>query len=223
MEMPGEDTSPKAYPSKSAYTVSRVAADPKAAGLEKGLQAAHVEIKKALREQEDLEEEVQKKSAILDARDNDCDEDIGGFELGLLAVVNRNREAPKYRRYFPEGLREVTTAEPREEEPEIVGQMLKAMAEDQGDPELGPLVAIWLPKLTASRAKVIAASEELGVVETQLTFLNEKTLPALMATWRTEYKTLEGQLTTVYASNPKKVDRFFKPFRKPRKGKKTNT
>ncbi|MRG90993.1 hypothetical protein [Polyangium spumosum] len=223
MEMPGEDTSPKAYPPKSAYSISRAAADPKTAGLEKDLEAAHVDLKKALREQEDLEEQVQRKSAILDVCDEYLDDDIGGFQLGLLTIVDKNREAPKYLRYFPKGLREVTTAEPRKEEPEIVEQMLEAMVEDQADPELGPLVTTWMPKLSASRAKVLAASEDLTISEKQLAFLNEKTLPALMAAWRTAYKTLEGKLTAVYASNPKKVDRFFKPFRKPRKSKKTDT
>ncbi len=222
MEMPGEDTSPEAYTPRSAYSIAGVAADPKTAGLEKPLEAAHVALKMGLREREDLEEEEQKRTAILDTRDRECDETIGGFELGLFGLVNKNRDDPRYRRYFPYGLRDVTTAEPRTEEPEQVGQMLDAMTEDQGDPDLGPLIVIWSPKLTASRAKVMAASENLAVTEKALAFLNDKTLPALMATWRTEYKKLEGQLTSVYATDPKKVDRFFKPFRKRRKDKKTD-
>jgi hypothetical protein len=220
MEMPGEDTPAEAYLSKSAYTIARVAADPKVAALEKGVETSHAQLKKALRDREDLQESVQRKMAVLDAADTGCDDDIGGFELGLLGLVQKNREAPKYRRYFAYGLREVTTAEPRQEEPELVRQMLIAMDEDKADSDLGPLVAVWSPKLTASRNKVIAADEDLTTLEKDLAFLTDKTIPSLMAAWRTEYKKLEGALTTAYADNPKKVDRFFKPFRKRRKDKK---
>lgn len=222
MEMPPEDTPPEAYLPRSAYTISRVAADPKTAGLEKPLEAIHVDLKKILREREDFEEEAEKKSAVVDARDSELDEDVGGFELSLLALVTKNREDPRYRRYFPEGLREVTTAEARKEEPELVGDMLDSMTEDMNDPELGSLVATWAPKLSNSRSRVLAASETLAITEKELALLNDKRIPALMAAWRTEYKKLEGQLTAVYASNPKKVARFFKPFRKRNKSKKTD-
>lgn len=222
MEMPNEDTPPEAYVPRSAYTISRVAADPKTAGLEKPLEAIHLDLKKILRDREDHEEEAEKRSAIVDARDNELDEDIGGFELGLLALVTKNRDDPRYRRYFPDGLREVTTAEPRKEEPELVGDMLESMTEDMNDPELGSLVATWAPKLSTSRGKVLAASESLAFTEKELAILEDKRIPALMAAWRTEYKKLEGQLTAVYASNPKKVARFFKPFRKRSKARKSD-
>ncbi|MDC3962119.1 hypothetical protein KEG38_50340 [Polyangium jinanense] len=222
MEMPPEDTPPEAYLPRSAYSIARVAADPKTAGLELALAAIHVDFKKILRDREDHEEEVEKRSAVLDARDNELDEDIGGFELGLLALVTKNRGDARYRRYFPEGLRQVTTAEPRKEEPELVGDMLDSMTEDMNDPELGSLVATWAPKISNSRSKVLAASENLALTEKELALLNDKRIPALMAAWRTEYKKLEGQLTAVYASNPKMVDRFFKPFRKRSKAKKTD-
>jgi hypothetical protein len=54
MEMPSEDTKPEAYLPKSAYTTARVAADTKAAGLEKGLDTTHAQLKQALRDREDL-------------------------------------------------------------------------------------------------------------------------------------------------------------------------
>ncbi|MDI1445659.1 hypothetical protein [Polyangium sp. 6x1] len=222
MDMPTQDTPPEGYLPKSAYATGRVAADKKAAGLEAALLAVHDELKKTLRERDDLEEERQRKSAVLDARDGDCDADVENFELQLLGAVRKNREHPKYRRYFKTGLRDVTTAEPRKEEPEQVGQMLEAMAEDKNDPEIGEVVASWEPKLTASRANVVTADAALTETEKALDFLEEKRIPALMAAWREEYKKLEGALTTVYASNPKMVDRFFKPFRKRRKDTKKN-
>ncbi|WP_136931493.1 hypothetical protein [Polyangium fumosum] len=220
--MPTQDTPPEGYLPKSAYATGRVAADKKTAGLEAPLLVVHGDLKTALRERDDLEEERQRKSAILDARDGDCDADVEGFELQLLGAVRKNREHPKYRRYFKTGLRDVTTAEPRKEEPEQVAQMLDAMAEDKDDPEIGEIVTSWEPKLTASRANVVAADADLSETEKALAFLNEKRIPALMAAWREAYKKLEGVLTTVYASTPKMVDRFFKPFRKRRKDTKQN-
>lgn len=214
MEMPHEDTPAEAYLPKSSYTTARVAADPKTAGLEKPLEEKHELLKKAIRDGEDLRETEQKKSAVLDARDNDCDEDIEAYQLGLMAAVKKNLGSPKYTRYFKGGLREVTQAEPRQEEPELVGQMLAAMDEDKKDPEIGSAVVTFLPKLTASRDKVLEADKDLSTVEKELAFLEDKTIPALMAAWREEYKKLEGALTTVYPSDAKKVDRFFKPFRK---------
>jgi hypothetical protein len=223
MDMPTEDTPAAAYLAKSAYTVSRVAVDKQAKGLEQGLENAHVQLKKSLRDKEDLEEVEQKKTAVLDAGDSDCDDHIESFELGLLAVVKKDRADDRYRRYIKVGLRDITTAEPRKEEPKLVGQMLEAMAEDaaKADAELAPLLAASMPKLTASREQVVKADEQLTTTETELAFLEDMTIPSLMATWRAEYKKLEGALTTVYPTNAKKVDRFFKPFRKPRRTKKT--
>jgi hypothetical protein len=220
MEMPTEDTPPQAYLPKSAYATARVAADPRTAGLEKGLAIVHAQLKQAIRDHEDQKEGVQNKTASLDALDNGCDDDIEGFELGLLGVVSKDRKHPKYQRYFPEGLREITTAEPRKEEPGMVAQMIKAMAEDATDPELAPLVGVFQSRLVASRQKVVDADKELAGIETDLAFLEDKTIPSLMADWRVEYKKLEGALTTVFASNAKKVDRFFKPFRHRGKTKK---
>jgi hypothetical protein len=217
MEMPVEDTPPKAYPPRSAYTIARVAADPQTKGLESALETAHVALQQALRNGEDLEYEEQKKTAVLDTKDEHNDDDVEGFELSLLAHVKKNRNDPRYIRYFPNGLREITTADPRKEGRERIEQMLETMAQDAADASLGPLVAVWAPKIKTSLDEVIAADESLVETEKALAFLNEKTIPALMATWRNEYKKLEGALTGVYASNPKKVDRFFKPFRRRQK------
>ncbi|MEO7328289.1 MAG: hypothetical protein ABI193_06910, partial [Minicystis sp.] len=103
-------------------------------------------LKKALRQREDLRESEQQKTAVVDARDEDCDEVIEGFELGLYAAVKKNRGHAKYRRYFKDGLREVTQAEPRKAEPEQVGKMLAAMKEDAGDVEIGPVVTAFEAK-----------------------------------------------------------------------------
>ncbi|MBK9265492.1 MAG: hypothetical protein IPM54_37610 [Polyangiaceae bacterium] len=74
MEMPTAGTIAEAYLPKSAYSVSRVAADPKTKGLESGLEAVHTSIKTTLRERDDLEEQAQKNAALLDADDDACDD-----------------------------------------------------------------------------------------------------------------------------------------------------
>lgn len=220
MEMPGEDTPPLAYLQRSAYSIARVGADPKTAQLAVGLEAAHNALRQTLREFEDLEFEEQKKTAAYDTKDEHCDDEIEGFELSLLALVKKNREDERYSRYFVNGLREITAA-PRKEGPDRIQQMLDTMKLDANHADLGPLVALWAPKITTSHDEVVAAEISLANTEKTMAFLKEKTIPLLMANWRTEYKKLEGALTSVYASNPKKVGRFFKPFRKRRKENKS--
>lgn len=220
MDMPSADTSPEAYLPRSAYTIARVGADGDVAGAEHALAAVHAQLKAALREREDLLEQLHKDSAVLDAADGDCDAAVEGFELHLLGIVQKDRESLTYRRYFNRGLRDVTKAEPRKEEPEIILDLLDAMKDDQNDLELAPAIELWQPRLAAARARVIAADEALTMTEKALSRLNEHTLPDLMAAWREEYKKVEGALTTAFASRPKMVNRFFKAFRKPRKSSK---
>lgn len=215
MEMPTEDTAPEAYLPRSAYTVARVAADRKTKGNEKDLAKVHKDLKEALRKWDDLAEEVQGKSAVFDAADLDCDDTIRTYELGLYGVVEKNRDDPRYRRYFPNGLREVTEAEPRKEEPARVGQILDAMEEDKSKPELElePLILQHQSKIAAARDAVVLAEENLAKSEKTLAYLSDVTIPTLMAEWRKRYKELEGMLTKVFATNTRRVDRFFKQFR----------
>lgn len=219
MEMPGADTPAATYVQRSAYTLARVAADPNTAHLTSGLEGCHVALVEELRKLEELEFEEQKKTAVYDTKDEHCDDEIEGFELSLLAHVKKNREDARYVRYFPDGLREVTAA-PRKEGTDRIQQLIDTLKLDVNHADLGPLVAIWLPKIDAAHEELKAAREALDATEKALTLLKEKTIPSAMADWRVEYKKLEGALTGVYAANPKKVDRFFKPFRKRRKSDK---
>lgn len=223
MDMPTVDTAAEAYIPKSAYTNARVGADPKTAGREVGLATVHTNLVALLRHRDDLRELEQKNSALLDAADEAVDDDVEGFELHLLGAVKKNRDNPKYRRYFPDGLRAVTTADARKEEPEIVAAMLETMAEDENDSDIGEAVRTWKPKLSASHARVIAADETLTTTEKALTTVEDVKLPALLANWRDEYKKLEGALMMVYSTDSKRVARFFKAFRKNRKVSKPQT
>lgn len=217
MDMPTVETPAEAYLPRSAYSIARVAADGRAGGNETGLETAHGHLLAGVRERVDLLEQVQRKAALFDAADEALDDDIEGFELHLLGAVKKNRDNPKYRRYFRDGLRAVTQAEPRDEEPEIVARFLQMMAEDANDPEIGLIVSMWHSRVSASRAKVIVAEEALALADKALANVETQKLPALMAAWREEYKKLEGKLLIIYASEPKRVGRFFKPFRRNRK------
>lgn len=216
MEMPGADTPPAMYVQRSAYTLARVAADPQTSHLTSGLEVPHGTLTQLLRNLDDLQFEEQKKTAVYDTKDEHCDDEIEGFELMLLAHVKKNRDDDRYGRYFPNGLRDVTAA-PRKEGADRIQQLLDTLALDANHADLAPLVAMWAPKIKSAYDELRVAEESLDDTEKALALLKEKTIPSAMNDWRIEYKKLEGALTSVFASNPKKVDRFFKPFRKRRK------
>lgn len=223
MDMPTEDTPARAYLPRSAYTIARVAANPKTAGLESGLRTAHGNLKNALRQFEDLEEQEEEKSALFDFADEVCDVDVEGFELHLLAAVNKNRDHVKYARYFKNGLRSVTQAEARDEEPALVETIVHNLANDSQDAEIGAVATQWQSKLVASRDHVVSAEKNLGLAEDASEQAKQTTIPALMAAWREEYKKMEGTLINAYPNDPKRVTRFFKPFRKTRKRAKSQS
>lgn len=223
MDMPTEDTPARAYLPRSAYTIARVAAHPKTAGLENGLRAAHGNLKTALRQFEDLEEQEEEKSALFDVADEVCDDDVAGFELHLLAAVKKNRDNVKYARYFKNGLRSVTQAEARDEEPDMVETIVNNLANDTSDAEIGSVATQWQGKLATSLGHVVTAERNLGAAEDSREQAKQTTIPALMAAWREEYKKLEGALINAYPNDPKRIARFFKPFRKNRKRSQAQT
>ncbi|APR79330.1 Hypothetical protein A7982_04677 [Minicystis rosea] len=216
MERAREETSAESRLKRSAFTTAGVGADDDVAGREQGLATIHATVKKAVRSRDDLAEEVQKKEAILTVKDRACDATIEDFELRLLALVRKDRNDPRYRRYFPAGLRSITQADMRDEEPDMVADMLKSMAEDAADPLIGALVSEARPKLSAKLADVETADAALTALEKDLAYLEEKTLPALLATWDDEYKKLHGVLVTAFPRDPARVESYFKPFRKSR-------
>ncbi len=217
MEKPRDDSSITAYREHSAFTVAGVAADPDVAGLEKGLADEHHDLKKQSRALEDLEDEVQKKRAVFLGKDARCDRIVRSFELRLLDLVGKKRNDPLYRRYFPEGLREVTEAEPRATEPTLVKAMVKAMKEDKGKADIGPLATEFRPQLEAVLAEVVAAEAALSDAETQAVHLGNKTIPEVKARWVDEYVKLHAALRGKLPRDPARVEGFFYPFKKDRK------
>jgi len=216
MEKPRDDTPPADYVAHSAFTTAAVAADEAVAGREAGLHKAHTDLKESLRTREDKREQRQKQKAILVVKDAALDRVIRSFELRLLDAVNKRRDEPEYRRYFPDGLRQVTEAEPRKAEPALVDAMLSAMAEDHAHPVLGPIVTEFKPKLEAALSAVRAADKALGAVETEVNYLDDKTIPAQMAHWVDEYVKLHGALKQALPRDAQRVEDCFLPFRKAR-------
>ena len=217
MEKPREDTPIDAYREHAAFTIAGVAADPDVAGLEKGLAKEHHALKKQTRALEDMEEEIQKKKAVLMIKDRCCDEVVRAFELRLLGLVNKKRGDPQYRRYFPDGLREVTEAEPRKVEPALVKDIITALEEDEGKPGIGPLATEFKPQFQAAVGDVKSADKDLSATETEARHLRDKTIPGIKSAWGDEYVKLHGALRGKLPRDPARVEAFFYPFKKERK------
>ena len=217
MEKPREDTSVTAYREHSAYTTSGVAADPEVAGLEVALTVEHGALKQQSRMLEDIEEEIQRRRAVLVIKDRACDRVIRSFELRLFDLVNKKRSDPQYTRYFPEGLREVTEADMRQAEPAKVRTLIKSLGEDAAKPGIGPLSAEFKPQFEATVEEVEAAEKDLASVEEQATYLRDKTIPECKARWTDEYVKLHGALRAQLPRDPARVESYFYAFKKERK------
>jgi hypothetical protein len=217
MEKPRDDSSITAHREHSAFTVAGVAADAEVAGLETALVKEHDELKKQARALEDQEEEVQKKRAVFLGKDARCDRIVRSFELRLFDLVAKKRDDPRYRRYFPTGLRDVTEAEPRVVEPALVQSIIATLSDDMGKPDIGPLAAEFRPQLEVALADVLTTEKALRNAEAQVSHLDDKTIPEVKARWVDEYVKLHAALRGKLPRDPARVEAFFYPFKKDRK------
>lgn len=217
MEKPNKDTPSSAYLDHSAFTTAGVAADPEVAGIETGLAVQHVALKQHVRSLEDLEEEKQRRRAVLVRKDMGCDRLLRQFELRLYALVDKKRNDPLYRRYFEDGLRDVTEANMRTEQPEKVKTIIKSLGEDVQKPGIGPLATEFMPSLQAALAEVEAAGAALSEIEQQVAYLSDRTIPECKALWTDDYVKLHGELKVRLPRDPARVESYFYPFKKERK------
>lgn len=217
MERPRDDSSLTAYREHSAFAIAGVAADAEVAGLETALAKEHDALKTQARALEDQEEEVQKKRAVFLGKDARCDRIVRSFELRLLDLVAKKRNDPLYRRYFPNGLREITEAEPRAVEPALVQSIIATLLDDKTKPEIGPLATEFQPQLESTLAEVLATEKALSDAEAQAKHLDEKTIPEVKARWVDEYVKLHAALRGKLPRDPARVEGFFYPFKKDRK------
>lgn len=214
MQKPTKDTPTADYIEHSAFTCAAVAADPDAAGLEADLLARHVALKQDVRLLEDHEEEKQRRRAVLIVKDRRCDTIVRRFELRLYGLVDKQRNDPLYRRYFQKGLRDVTEANMRTDEPQKVGTIIQSLEEDAQKPGIGDLTTEFRPQLVAARGEVVAAEAALTTIEGQIAYLSTRTIPDHEALWTDEYVKLHGALKARFPRDAARVESYFEPFRK---------
>lgn len=217
MEKPTVDTPVVSCLEHAAFTIAAVAADPETAGMEGGLEGAHLALKQEQRALEDHEELVMKKRALFKRADAGCDHVLRSFQLQLYGLVRKDTDHPHYRRYFKAGLRAVTEAEPRQSEPTMVAAMIVSLGEDLTDPVLGELAAEFLPRFTAALAQVKATEQALAVDETTARHRREQKIPAAKLALIDEYVKLHSALRALFPREAARVEACFLPFRKERK------
>ncbi|APR83921.1 Hypothetical protein A7982_09270 [Minicystis rosea] len=216
VQMPEDDTTPVEVLKRSAFTCAAVFADESVRGKEKGLRGAHAALRGTVRALEDLRETEQEKSAVLTQLDGVVDRLVNELAGRLLLLVDKDYEHPLYRRYVPGSVRDITQADMRVEEPARVAEIVKLLTEDEDKPGIGPLATEMAPRLQAANERVLAAEKDLAATESEAAHLEKNVIPALLVTWRTEYKTLEAALTAAWPLDSSRVQRCFKPFRKPK-------
>jgi hypothetical protein len=217
MDNPRDDTSLAQYFPRGAFTISAVRADPETNGLEAAFAYVHGSLRIKYRLVEDLEQTLEEAEAIIEVRDRATDKALRSFELRLLDLVDKNREDPRYRRYFPEGLRAVTEADARQVEPKLVRALLKTLDEDQPKKGFSELHEAYRDRFQACVDAVEAADAACSQIEAQWTHENDVVLVELKNRWIEERTKLYAELMKKFPNDLPRVESFFKRFAKPRK------
>ncbi len=222
MDNPRDDTGTDQYRTRGAFSISAVRADAETQGMEAAFVVVHLELKAKHRAQEDLEETVQEHEAIVSCCDRLLDRIVRSFDLRLFDLCDKNRDDPRYRRYFLEGLRSVTEANAREVEPKMVRAILKALDEDKDKPGFKPLHDEYFTRLLGAVEAVETADAACTKVEEEIAFLKEKTIPDVKRRWVEERIKLHADLTKKFPNDAARVESYFRRFAKPRKKKGTS-
>lgn len=219
MDKPKEETSVDQYRTRGAFSLAGVRGDPETQGMEAGFAKAHLALKALDRQREDLEETVQEHVAVIIGLDRSYDRTIRSYELRLLDLVNKKRDDPRYRRYFPEGLRAVTETDERAVQPKLVRGILAALDEDKEKPDFAPLHAEFHAKLLIAVQAVEAADMACTKVEDELAFLVDRKIAEAKTLWLEERTKLHAELTKKFPHDPGRVESYFQRFGRPRKKK----
>ncbi len=221
MDSPRDDTADEHYLAHGAFSIAAIRADTETNGMEAAFATVHVELKAKCRNIDDLEETLQEREAVIVVRDHTADKIVRSLDLRLLDMVDKNRDDPRYRRYFPNGLRAVTEADARKVEPKLVREIIKTLDEDQNKPGFSSLHAEFRNKLQAAVDAVEAADTACSQIEDQLAFLKEKVLAEIKLKWLEERKILHAELTKKFPHDAARVESYFRRFAKPRQKKTT--
>lgn len=216
MDNPRDNTSEDQYRDHGIFSIAAVRADPETQGLEVAFAAVHAELMTKTREEQDLEDVLTERKALILVRDHATDRIIRSFDLHLLDLVRKNRDDPRYRRYFKQGLRSVTEADARTAEPKMVRDIITTLDEDKNKPDFAPLHAAFRTKLDTAVEAVEAADAACTQTETQLEFLQNKVLVELKVRWVEERKKLHADLSKMFPHDSARVESYFKRFAKPR-------
>lgn len=219
MDNPREDTSIDLYLTRGAFTIAAVRADPETNGLEVSFAAVHTQMKAKQRQVDDLAESVEEHDAVLVVRDRAVDKLVRSFELRLLDFVDKNREDPRYRRYFPQGVRAVTEAHARTVEPKLVRDLIKTLDEDKSKTGFDTLHAEFRSRFQSAVESVEAADSALAQIEAQWDFEHHKALAEIKFKWVEERKKLHAELSKLFPHDNGRVEAYFQRFAKPRKKK----
>jgi hypothetical protein len=219
MDKPKEETSLDQYRTRGAFTVAAVRGDNETQGMEAQFAEAHLALKALDRSREDLEETVQEHEAVIVWLDRSCDRIIRSFELRLLDLVSKKRDDPRYRRYFPEGLRAVTETDERAVQPKLVRGILAALEDDKAKPDFAPLHSEFHAKLLAAVQAVEAADGACTKVEDELGYLVDRKIAEAKTHWLEERTKLHAELTKKFPHDPARVESYFRRFARPRKKK----
>lgn len=219
MDNPRDDTGNEQLFTRGAFTMASVRADPDTNGLEVAFAAVHGQLKTKARHIEDLEETVEERQAVIVVRDRATDKIVRSFELRLLDLVDKNRDDPRYRRYFEHGLRAVTEADMRTIEPKLVRDMIKTLDEDQNKPGFDALHGEFRNRLHIAVEAVEAADQACTQIESECAFEQDKVLAELRVKWVEERKKLHAELVKKFPHDAARVESYFRRFAKPRKKK----
>jgi hypothetical protein len=157
--------------------------------------------------------------AVIVGLDRSCDRIIRSFDLRLLDLVSKKRDDPRYRRFFPEGLRAVTETDERAVQPKLVRGILAALEEDKAKPDFAPLHADYHAKLLAAVQAVEVADAACTKVEDELAYLVDRKIAEAKSHWLEERTKLHAEMTKRFPHDPARVESYFRRFARPRKKK----
>ena len=185
------------------YYISRLIADPVTAFLAAIIQLVQDGLAKAADATRKARAVKVVKQAIRDHSDLVLDEAVGAFELFLLGLVSRNRDAALYRLYFPNGLQSVTRAPLGSEviSVEVIESHLETAA---------PELKAYGPKIRTAREALQKAIAELTQAsrDVRLAVSNEM---AARDAWVQACRKTHGSLITLFPDKPAKAEDYFRP------------
>ncbi len=194
------------------YLQARLKADPEVADLDVTFECAQSALERACEARRTARRALQQALAARDYAAFMLVRQVSYFQLALLAHVDRDRGNPLYRRYFPDGITPVVELPPGPLVETV--RVMEAGLEAQSD---APGLAPWRGRLAADRSKLEAAAAALqeARVAHERAWGAERTA---RAGWLDAYRSTYGDLVKRFPSDRSKVESFFRPGRKSRRG-----